>query len=411
MNILLINPTSSQIPHNKNIFNEFFLNLIPTSLSLLIIASLTPDHHSVKIIDERYEEIDFNGDYDIVGISCYTFNVFRGYQIADEFRRRGKKIVLGGWHASTLPEEAKDHADAVVVGEAEESWPRLLRDFEDGNLKPYYQQEQPVDPKTIPPARRELIYKNVKIAPVQATRGCPVGCEFCSVGTMRLRRLFRPRPIENVIEELKSIKQKNIAFHDSSLTIDIEYTKQLFKEMKSLNKKFICDGNINVLSRDEELLKLASDAGCLEWEVGFESVSQQTLYSIGKKTNLVEKYQLCVKKIHDYDMEVLGSFIFGFDTDTKETFVKTINEINRIKLSKASFNILTPYPGTRLFSRLEREGRILTKNWSRYSYGNVVFKPKFLTEKMLTEETDRLNQEFFYSHIDDVITRGIHQNN
>lgn len=395
MKILLVNPAPSQIYNNKNILSETLLNLAPTSLSILILASLVPNSYLVRIIDERYERINFDEDYDIIGISCYTYNVLRGYQIADEFRQKGKKVVLGGWHPSSLPSEAKCHADSVVIGEAEEIWPQLLKDFENGKLKPFYKQEHSVDPKIIPMARRDLTYKKIKNASLQATRGCPVGCEFCSLGTMDLIKLFRPRPIENVIEEIESIKQKNIVFNDPSLTIDPKYTKLLFKEMRTFNKKFICDGNINVLSKDDELLKLASEAGCLEWEIGFESVSQQVIKSIGKKTNIVEEYKRGIKKINDYGMDVLGCFIFGFDTDTAKTFTDTIDEINRIKLNKVLFNILTPYPGTRLFSRLERENRILTKDWSKYTGKNVVYKTKNIALEDFLKEYKKITKKFY----------------
>jgi len=409
MKILLIYPAPKEIYYNKNIIQRTFLDLMPTSLSLMILASLVPKHHFVKIIDERYEKINFDNNYDLIGISCYTYNVSRGYQIADEFRKRGKKVILGGWHPSALPIEAKCHADSVVIGEAEETWPQLLKDFENGKLKLYYKQERPVDPKIIPNARRDLIYNKIKNACIQATRGCPIGCEFCSAGTMELIKLFRPRPIKNVIEEIESIKQKNIIFNDPSLTIDPIYTKQLFKEMRSLNKNFICDGNIDVLHKDDELLKLASEAGCLEWEIGFESVLQQAINSIGKKTNLVEEYKQAITKIHDYGMDILGCFIFGFDTDSKKSFNITNYEINRIGLSKILFNILTPYPGTPLFSRLEKEGRILTKEWSKYTGKNVVFKPKNITKEELQTEFIEITQKFYSSK--EIFKRFIRSNN
>ncbi|MCD6469129.1 MAG: B12-binding domain-containing radical SAM protein [Thermoplasmata archaeon] len=370
------------------------MRYIPSPLSLAILAALTPEIHSVKIIDERFENINFNRFYDLVGISCCTFNATRSYQIADEFRKRGTTVVLGGAHASALPEEAKQHADSVVIGEAEETWPQLLKDFEKGKLKPFYRQTRPVNPDTIPKPKRDILYKNSKIVPVQATRGCPYSCEFCSVGTSPLSGVFRCRPIESVIEEISEIKEKNIVFHDASLTILPNYTKQLFKEMKNLNKRFICEGNINVLSRDKELIKLAGEAGCLEWEVGFESISQATIDQIGKKTNRVEKYADTIKNIRDNGMEVLGSFIFGFDTDTKETFNQTINEIYRMRLNKASFNILTPFPGTPLFERLEREGRILTRDWSKYNAKEVVFYPKNMSINELLTGYIKTTREF-----------------
>jgi len=395
MKILLIYPSPDGSYHNRSILQRTFLSLMPTSQSLMILASLVPDDYNVKIIDERFERINFEEDYDLIGLSCYTFNVLRGYEIADIFRKKGKTVVIGGWHASCLPEEVKGHADSVVIGEAEETWPQLLKDFEARKLKLYYKQIRPVPPKKIPIPRRDLIYSKIRNASLMATRGCPIGCEFCSAGTMDMIRVFRPRPVEDVIKEIQTIKQKNIVFNDPSLTIHPKYSKQLFKEMSSLNKKFICDGNINVLGKDDEFLKLASEAGCLEWEIGFETVSQQTLNSVGKITNLVEDYKAAIKKIQDHGIGILGCFVFGFDTDTKESLRKTIAEINRIKLSKVLFNVLTPFPSTRLYQRLEKEGRIISKDWSKYNGRNVVFKPKNFTAEGLQAEYNDISKNFY----------------
>ncbi|RLF93100.1 B12-binding domain-containing radical SAM protein [Thermococci archaeon] len=389
MRILLV------MPHSREKIK--FPQLMYPALALQQVAGITPKNHSVKIIDERYERLNFNEECDIVGIYCLTYHANRVYQIADEFRRRGVTVVLGGDHPSALPEEAKQHADAVVIGEAEETWPQLLDDFRNNRLKPFYRQNKPIDPRLIPPARREAGSNRPFIAGIEASRGCPVGCEFCAVSNRPHGRLFRPRPIENVIDEIKSIKQKFLYFYNPTSTANPGYTKALFKEMIGLNKRFTCFGNVDVLAKDEELLRLASEAGCMFWNVGFESISQETIKHMGKRTNVVEKYVKVVKKIHDYNMKILGNFIFGFDTDKPDVFDNTLERAYELNLDLAQFAILTPFPGTPLFERLEREGRILTRDWSRYTEADVVFQPKHISPEELIEGTMRCIKEFYYA--------------
>jgi len=360
---------------------------------LLQLAALTPKEHEVEIVFETHRKVDFSWDGDIVGITSLTPNALRAYEIADEFRKNGKKVVLGGWHPSALPNEAKQHADTVVIGEAERIWPQVLRDAEKGKLKPFYKDSKPVDPKEIPAADRSKDYRTSFLAAVQATRGCPFGCEFCGISNIPFGRIFRKREVKAVIQEIESIKQKYLWFYDASLTIDPSYTKELFKGMIGLGKKFVCFGNVNVLGRDEELLKLASEAGCLYWFVGFESFSQDAIDKIGKRTNKVENYAKTVQMLHDYGMGVVGSFIFGFDVDTPTVFATTVEKIHEIVIDIAEFTILTPYPGTPLFERLNREGRILTYNWSKYTEDEVVFQPKNMTPEELVEGTQWARKE------------------
>lgn len=356
-------------------------------LTFIMLAAVTPAEHYIKLIDERYQKIDYNEKWDIVGISSLTPSAVRAYEIADEFRKRGVKVVIGGWHASALPHESKEHADSVVIGEAEKSWPQLLKDLENGKLKPFY--EKPVDLQTIPLAcRKKILHKGgYFIAEVQATRGCNMGCKYCSVTNSKYGRRFRFRPIEDVIKEISSYPQKILYFSDPSLTLYPEYTKQLFKSMKGLNKKFSCNGNINILHHDDELLKLASEAGCVEWAIGFESISQESLYSIGKTSNNAKEFKSAVYKIHDHGLGIKGNFMFGMDGDHRDIFDKTIEAISKWNLDLVDFSILTPFPGTPLFDYLEKEKRILTKDWAKYDTKHVVFKPKHMSPQELLDET------------------------
>lgn len=396
MKILFVYPYR---PINSNSFYIKFIKLffnipIPTFKSL---ENVTPEEHSIEIVDERIEEIDFEKDYDLIGISAMTSQAPRAYTLAEEFRKREKKVVLGGWHPSALPDEAKQYADSVVIGEGEELWPKLLKDFEKGKLKQIYKQDKPVDLSAIPiPENGRARDEGFRMtASLEATRGCPHGCDFCAITNSPGRRFYRAKPVDRVIKEIQSIPKKYVIFNDASLTINAEYSKQLFKEMKELNKKFFCYGNADVLLKDEELLKLAHDAGCVSWGIGFDSVSQSSLDSIGKKTNKADDYNAVIKKIHDFGMNIEGSFMFGFDTDTPAIFDSTLDFVCDSDVDEAEFFILTPFPGTPLFDVLEKQGRILTRDWSKYNAKNVVYKPKNMTAEDLIDGVKKMYEGFY----------------
>lgn len=376
------------------IFHKIILKLIsfPKPLTFPILTALTPQEHTVELIEGMYDDIPFDKDYDLIGITCSTRYAPAAYKIADEFRNRNIPVILGGWHSSSLPEEAKQHADSVVIGEAENIWSTLVKDAENQQLKPFYKQKKPVLPEQIP--HPVNIYSENSSLGVQATRGCPHGCKFCSITNMKHRNIFRMRPIEKVKKDIQAMP-KTFNFHDNSLTIDPHYTKQLFRTIKGLNKKFSAFGNINVLGKDDELLKLASEAGCVSWLVGFESVSQKSIDSVGKRTNIVDQYAKAVEKIHDYGMTVLGSFVFGFDYDTEDVFDKTRELVNYCNIDVPDAMILTPLPGTPLYERLDKEGRIITKDWSNYDFEHVVFQPKNMPPEQLLTETRRLYKDYY----------------
>jgi radical SAM superfamily enzyme YgiQ (UPF0313 family) len=387
MKILLIMPHPNK---KRSIFSRFSY----PSLTLQQVAAITPPEHDVEIVDERYESINFDKKYDLIGISCLTYNSIRGYEIAAMFRKQRIPVVFGGYHASLMPDEVKQYADSVVIGEAELTWPQLLRDYEKGELKPTYRAERLVTPEEIPPARHDIGIYTPFTEAIQASRGCPTGCEFCAMNIVE-GRVFRGRPVDVVVEEMKTIKAKRIFFADASLTINPKYSKQLFKRMKELNKKFDCFGNINTLARDDEFLQLAREAGVVKWYLGIESISQANIDQAGKGTNKVDNYAKAIQKIKDHNMQVTGFFIFGLDHDTLDIFDNTLQAIFDWGLDEASFSIITPYPGTRLFERLEREGRIISNDWSRYEEGKINIKPKFMTEKELLDGTRRISFEFF----------------
>jgi radical SAM superfamily enzyme YgiQ (UPF0313 family) len=396
MKILFIypNPAKTLPSHLVKILSLFTNPIIPAFKAL---TNVTPEKHSIEIIDERIDLIDYDKDYDLIGISVMTNQAPKAYMIADEFRKRGKKVVLGGWHPSALPDESKQHADSILIGEAEELWPELLNDVENNKLKQVYRQEKPVDLSLIPNLENSRIkQKGINSAmAIEATRGCPHGCNFCAISHSPGRRIFRVRPVDHVINEIKQISQKYILFSDASMTINTKYTKELFKNMKDLGKKFYCYGNANVLLKDEELLKIAKDAGCISWTIGFDSISQKSLDSIGKRTNVSDQYASVIKKIHDFGMNVEGSFMFGFDADTPNIFDSTLNFICKADVDKAEFHILTPFPGTPIFEEFEKQNRIVIKDWSKYDGKNVVYKPKHLTAEDLMNGIQKMYNGFY----------------
>ena len=398
MKILLVFP---EIQHGQTTIKDkgswtapLFGNPI---ITLPHIAAITPPEHEVKIVNENYSVLDFNEDVDLIGITCYTMTAPRVYKIADEFRKRGKKVVLGGYHPTAMPKEAKQHADSVVLGEAEASWPKLIKDLENGNLKPIYDFDSDFDMADIPPIRRDLIVHNPISGAVQSTRGCYNKCEFCAISSF-CKHGVKKRPIDLVIKDIKNMPNRIFIFHDPHLTSQPKYSKELFREMikNKIHKGWLANGTTNVLGRiDDEFLNLAHKAGCIGWFVGFESVSQKALNSIKKSHNKVEDFKKTIKRLHKHGMAIHGGIIFGFDEDTPDIFDLTIEKMYEFEMDAVEVNILTPYPGTPLFDRLEKEGRILTKDWSKYNQVEVVFKPKNMTEKELFEGTRKVAKEFY----------------
>jgi radical SAM superfamily enzyme YgiQ (UPF0313 family) len=406
MKILLVFP---RVEHgqttvkDKGTWNAFlFGNPI---ITLPHIASITPKEHDVKIVNENYADIDFDVDVDLVGITCYTMTAPRVYEIADEFKRKGKIVVLGGYHPTAMPEEAIQHADSIVLGEAEASWPELLSDAKNGKLKRFYNADNDIDMAIIPPIRRDLITLNPILGAVQSTRGCSNKCEFCAIGSF-CKHGVKIRPVNNVVQEIKQMPNRIFIFHDPHLTSNPNYAKELFKEMihQNVNKKWLANGTTNVLSKiDEEFLDLASKAGCLEWFVGFESVSQKALNGIKKTHNKVENFKKLIKKLHDHGMIVQGGIIFGFDEDTPDIFDITLEKMHEFEIDVVEVNILTPYPGTPLYERLEKEGRIISRDWSRYNQVDVVYQPKNMSVEELYEGARKVAKEFY--NIKNVIAR------
>ncbi|HWR64059.1 MAG TPA: radical SAM protein [Candidatus Thermoplasmatota archaeon] len=386
-------------------------SILPT-LQAREFAAITPKQHQVSVVNERYSQINYDVAYDIVLINYVTSTAPRAYAIADMFRKKGIPVVLSGFHASGLPEEAKQHADSVLIGRNEAGWVTVLQDLEQKKLQPYYHAPLYNISQSLPPTNVRLP-GFIMTGALEATRGCPYHCEFCPETNIQGGNSYYKRPISEVIEEIKKIPQKTLMFYDTSLTVDPTYTKELFKQMKGLHKKFFCNGNADVLAQDADLVRLSKKAGCAAWLVGFESLVQNTLDQVGKKTNRVNEYTQAINNIHKNHMAVIGDFMFGFDTDTPEIFEKTIKTIKELKIDVADFSILTPFPGTPLFTKLDAEKRILTKDWKYYNMGHVVFSPKQMTPDELLQGVRLMYADYYHplntiKRIAQNLTRGLH---
>ena len=367
------------------------------NLSTTLLAALTPPGHEIAIHDESIAPLDFDEACDLVAITAMTPLAPRGYEIADEYRRGGIQVVMGGMHPTWLPEEAITHCDAVVIGEADEIWGEVLRDAERGKLKRFYQQNARTDLSQLPLPRRELLppkgyfFENT----IQTTRGCPFDCEFCSV-TAIYGGTYRTRPIKEVEREIQTLRRAPayIFFVDDNIVGDMRYARELFTMLSQYRLRWVSQGPISI-AQNEELVRLMAQAGCHGMFIGFESLSPENLALMGKKTNKVERYEEGIKRFHDNGIGIHASFVFGYDYDDPSVFEEFIRFANKNKIDGAFLPLLTPFPGTRIHQRLKEEGRIISEDWSRYDMATVVFRPKGMTVEELQEGFWWVNKEFY----------------
>jgi radical SAM superfamily enzyme YgiQ (UPF0313 family) len=350
-------------------------------LTSLYVAAAMPAGVRTRIVDEDVEPLDLDAEADLVGISCMTYNALRAYEIADELRRRGRAVVLGGYHPTFLPDEAAAHADAVCVGEAEGTVPRLMADFLAGRLQRRYVSE-PVDLRGLAVPDRRLIRSSAYVTPdaVQATRGCPHACSFCSVSAFARRR-FRKRPVDEVVDELRPLGRWLI-FMDDNIALDRDYARELFARMAPLGKRWCSQCGVGIAD-DPELVSLAARSGCMGLFVGLESLSDENLAAWRKTPNRHRDYARAVARLHAAGIGVYAGFVFGMDGDRPDVFARTLDFLEDARVDALQATILTPFPGTPLFAEMEREGRITTRDWSLYDFGHVVFEPRGLSPEAL----------------------------
>jgi len=387
LKILLISP----IGLKKIMGADFFFKL--PFLGLPTIAAHTPPDCEVKMVDERISPVDFSDDADLIGISVMTPLATRAYEIADEFKRRGKTVVMGGMHVSALPEEALEHCDAVAIGEGEKVWPQMVKDFRRGKLKEIYQADELLDLGESLPPRWDIIDKS-RYSPVdfiETTRGCPINCNFCAV-TQYYGAKYRTKPVHLVEEMVARVRPvdkvfalKNLIFFvDDNIIANRKHCIELLNILKSYNIQWVGQASVGV-AKDDELMELMSETRCLGLFIGMESLSEDALAECGKRINKPAEYLRAVAKLHRYGIGVQAAFIIGFDNDDISIFPKMEKFIRKSNFDSLFLSILTPYPGTRFYQKIEREGRLLHKNWERYDTSHVVFRPKKMTPEQLEE--------------------------
>lgn len=384
--IALISPRGPLYRHRTGIWKKS-LRYMP--LTLTTLAALVPPelHADVTLIDEGIDDIDPMIEADLIGISAITGTAPRSYELADHFRRRGIPVVLGGVHPTLAPDEAARHADTVVIGYADQSWPQLLHDFVAGRMEARYVQErglslanQPFPRRDMLPARRYTTQHTF-----EATRGCIHQCEFCVVPTAWGRPL--QRPVADVVADIRQMRSRRLIFLDLNLIADLDYAKALFSALIPLK---ITWGGLatTLIAEDDELLDLAARSGCRGLLLGFESLSRSALIGTNKVFNTRANYHTVVRKLHERGIAIMGCFVFGFDHDTAETFAETVEFVIESNIDLPRYAILTPFPNTPLFHRLKREGRILTEDWSYYDGQHVVFRPCLLSPEELLRGTE-----------------------
>jgi radical SAM superfamily enzyme YgiQ (UPF0313 family) len=364
-------------------------------LGLYILEGLTPPEHEVRIVEEEAEAVNLDFECDLVGISCMTANAPRAYALAQEFRNRGRTVVMGGVHPTILPDEALRYADCVVIGEAEGVWEALLEDFQNRRLQRKYHNPAPDLTKYVPKNFSRMTRKRpFNVIPIMTSRGCPYSCDFCCVSDL-FGKKTRHVPVENAVRDIRESGGRNFIFLDDNIIADPKYAKELFRAIKPLRIRWVGQASISLLVRDDELLQLAAESGCKDLFIGLETVDEAQLLTMRKAIAKIEHLEAALEKIKRMGILVHASVIFGFDSDTRDVFDDTVRFLKRNKVSTVSFNVLTPYPGTVTCENLKNEDRLLTTDWKYYDHSTVVFKPRGMTPFELQLGTFEAGKKFY----------------
>ena len=390
---LLINPFYRKDPRAS-----FGKHVLTPTLALTSIAAATPDSWQVRIWDENLLQgpPPHKPFPAVVGISVHLTFAKRAYELADWYRRRGATVILGGLHVISCPGEALRHADAVAVGDGVQLWPQILNDIDTGCLKKRYDSDFSRPYRLDPAPRRQLLPVESYLTTLSliATRGCHNRCAFCYMSTGELKMPYQARDPQQVVAEFEASDEPYGVFVDNNLGSDRQYLRMLCRQLRRVNKIWSAAVSIDVTD-DPSLVREMALAGCTGVFVGLESLVEQNLADAGKKTPRPEEYARRVAIFHDCGIQVNASFVFGFDHDTVDVFPQTVNWIEKNKLACATFHILTPYPGTPLFRKLEKQNRILHKDWDRYDTAHVVFEPRRMSPQELQEGYQWCYQRMF----------------
>ena len=390
VHVLLVTPENRFIKaFRRGQLNNF------VQLTMPYLAGFVQPPHTVELVDERDQSVPLDTRAHLVGITCNTPNARHAYALADALRTRGRRVVLGGPHVTLLPDEAAPHADAIVVGEAETTWPRVLADADANRLQARYASEEAPSLLGLPLPRRDLLRGRALLQDtVIATRGCPHGCSYCN-----LRQIYSPtvrfRPVDEVVAEIRTFRSAFFTFWDDQLFMDTRYAHRLFEGLRGVGKRWAAMVTLNS-ARDERLLAAAAAAGCICLFLGLESFSPESLRLANKAFNVVDTYEDGIARIHRHDIAVQAGIVFGFDGDDERTFDLTLRGAVRAGLDGATISLLTPFPRTPLYEQLRVEGRLLTDDWSYYNGKTAVaFRPARMTPERLWEGYMEFRRRFF----------------
>ena len=351
-------------------------------LALPLLAAYTPTRIAVELVDEYFADVDLQSDADVIAISAQIIALQRTQELAQAFRARGKVVVTGGFLASMHPEAISPYVDALCIGEGDAVWPQMLEDIEAGTLKKIYRGERAMALDRLPVPHYQLIKKDRFVSyPIQALRGCPFRCTYCSIASF-FDGSYQARPVQDVVRDIKATQSKYIHFSDDNLMENRRYAKELFKAMIDLNVIWGAQVTINV-ARDPELLRLAHRAGCRMLAIGVESLSQETMNALDKPFNKVEKYSQAFQAIHDSGIGVHALIVFGLPQDTEASYVATLSFLEASAVPIAEFFMYTPYPKTIEGQRLQAQGRIIDYDLNHYREGYVVFKHDHMSANAL----------------------------
>jgi len=365
-------------------------------LGLATLAAYCNDDDDINLQDEHVEELTIDDEPDLVVIQVYITNAFGAYKLADHYRKKGAYVCLGGLHVTSLPGEAAPHADTIFLGPGEESWPRFLKDFRDGNAaKMYTSNERTL--VNIPPLRRDLIKRHLYFVPnsIVVTRGCPHHCDFCYKDAFfEGGRTFYTQQVDDALAEIDRLPGKHLYFLDDHLLGNQRFAGALFEGMKGMGRVFQGASTVDAILRGD-IIEKAAEAGMRSVFIGFETLSNNNLLQSNKRQNLGKDYEAAIKRLHSLGIMINGSFVFGLDDDDKDVFKRTVDWGVNNGLTTATYHILTPYPGTRLFKQMEAEGRILHRQWDLYDTRQVVYKTKALSAAELKEGYDWAYNSFY----------------
>jgi radical SAM superfamily enzyme YgiQ (UPF0313 family) len=391
--IHLINPKTDSLTTRPIYLNRALYS--PLAGLLAVAACIPRDTYEVVLTDENIETIDFDMKVDMVGISAMTSYVNRGYEIADQFRAKGVPVVMGGVHPSFMTKESLEHADAVVIGEAELVMDKLLDDLENGCMRGQYRSAKLHSMVDMPMPRYDLLKRNryVNKTFVQTSRGCHTGCTFCAEPLMNGLK-FRYRPVDEVIREMEDCGSRTISINDADFFGTPERPKEVMRALKG--RRFHWQAGVtSKLAQDDRMLELAAESGCTMLSIGFESISRSTLKSVHKHVNQPENFAALVEKVHSYGISVFGLFMFGFDGDDASVFDETVAFNKKANYDACAYSVLTPYPGTLTWYEMKKANRIVSYDWTMYDQGHVVFKPEQMTGDELRVGQDKAYRNFY----------------